>query len=140
MDDTIGYLNTDLDLTSAEDLTVLAAAFEAEGAKQRSVDGVNTREHPLADQIEADKDLASKQAMGSKSLGVRPAKIVRPGGPPGAREPRRRADDRRSVRSAVHQREALARPSSWACESSRPSCGVMSGATPTIESPTASGC
>ena len=31
MDDTIRYLNTDLDLTSAEDLTALAAALEAQG-------------------------------------------------------------------------------------------------------------
>ena len=31
MDDTIRYLNTDLDLTSAGDLTALAAAFEAQG-------------------------------------------------------------------------------------------------------------
>lgn len=31
MDDTIRYLNTDLDLTSADDLTALAAAFEARG-------------------------------------------------------------------------------------------------------------
>ena len=31
MDNTICYLNTDLDLTSTEDLTVLAAALEAEG-------------------------------------------------------------------------------------------------------------
>ncbi|MEX2174358.1 MAG: hypothetical protein WD872_08350 [Pirellulaceae bacterium] len=31
MDDTIRYLNTDLDLTSASDLTGLAAAFEAQG-------------------------------------------------------------------------------------------------------------
>jgi hypothetical protein len=31
MDNTISYLNTDLDLTSAEDLTALAAAFEGGG-------------------------------------------------------------------------------------------------------------
>lgn len=31
MDNTICYLNTDLDLTSADDLTALAAAFEAAG-------------------------------------------------------------------------------------------------------------
>lgn len=31
MDDTIRYLNTDLDLTSTGDLTALAAAFEAHG-------------------------------------------------------------------------------------------------------------
>ena len=31
MDDTIHYLNTDLNLTSADDLTALAAAFEAQG-------------------------------------------------------------------------------------------------------------
>ena len=31
MDDTISYLNTDLDLTSADDLTALAACFEANG-------------------------------------------------------------------------------------------------------------
>jgi hypothetical protein len=31
VDDTIGYLNTDLDLTSGDDLMALAAAFEAQG-------------------------------------------------------------------------------------------------------------
>ncbi|HSF31172.1 MAG TPA: hypothetical protein VLK82_11975 [Candidatus Tectomicrobia bacterium] len=31
MDDTICYLNTDLDLTSGDDLTALAAVFEAQG-------------------------------------------------------------------------------------------------------------
>lgn len=31
MDDTICYLNTDMDLTSGDDLTALAAAFEAQG-------------------------------------------------------------------------------------------------------------
>ena len=53
----------------------------AEGPKQASADGVSTQQHSLADQIEADKYLASKQAMASKSLGVRLAKIVPPGGP-----------------------------------------------------------
>jgi hypothetical protein len=32
VEDTIAYLNTDLDLTSADDLTALAAAFKAQGA------------------------------------------------------------------------------------------------------------
>ena len=32
VDDTIRYLNTDLDLMSADDLTALAAAFEARSA------------------------------------------------------------------------------------------------------------
>jgi hypothetical protein len=31
VDDTICYLNTDLDLTSGDDLTALAAVFEAQG-------------------------------------------------------------------------------------------------------------
>jgi hypothetical protein len=44
VDNTICYLNTDLDLTSAEDLTALAAAFEARGVQPlhvtRGADGL----------------------------------------------------------------------------------------------------
>ena len=37
------------------------------------------RQHSLKDQIEADRYLASKEAMASKSPGVRFAKILPPG-------------------------------------------------------------
>ena len=53
----------------------------AEGPKQASTDGVNTQQHSLADRTAADRYLASKQAMASKSLGVRFAEIVPPAGP-----------------------------------------------------------
>ena len=43
-----------------------------------SVDGQTVEQHPLKDQIEADRYLASKEAA-KKGLGVRMTKVVPPG-------------------------------------------------------------
>ncbi len=51
----------------------------AEGPKQASADGVSTQQHSLADQIEADKYLAGKEAMAKKNFGLTRVKIVPPG-------------------------------------------------------------
>ena len=51
----------------------------AEGPKQASADGVTAQQHSLADQIAADKYLASKSALSSGSMGLRRRKIVPPG-------------------------------------------------------------
>ncbi|XVJ59982.1 MAG: hypothetical protein HEQ23_11505 [Tepidisphaera sp.] len=44
-----------------------------------SVDGQSVEQHPLKDQIEADRYLASKEAARKPGLGIRFAKIVPPG-------------------------------------------------------------
>ena len=44
-----------------------------------SVDGQSVEQHPLKDQIEADRYLASKDAARKPGLGVKFAKIVPPG-------------------------------------------------------------
>ena len=44
-----------------------------------SVDGQTVEQHPLMDQIEADRYLASKDAARKPGLGVKFAKIVPPG-------------------------------------------------------------
>jgi len=62
----------------AEDLTD-AIKQNAEGPKQASADGVSTQQHSLADQIEADKYLASKEAMKSPAKAFARVKIVPPG-------------------------------------------------------------
>ena len=51
----------------------------AVGPRQVSADGVTVEQHPLADQIAADKYLAGKKAMGGPTFGLRVAKIVPPG-------------------------------------------------------------
>jgi len=51
----------------------------AAGPKQASADGVTIQQHPLADQIAADKHLASKAAAAGKGLGVKLVKLS-PGG------------------------------------------------------------
>ena len=51
----------------------------AEGPESAEVDGVRMKQHSLADQIAADKYLASKTALSSGSKGLRKAKIVPPG-------------------------------------------------------------
>jgi hypothetical protein len=56
-----------------------AIKTNAAGPKQASADGVTVQQHSLADQIAADKHLASKQAMRSKGLGLKLVKIA-PGG------------------------------------------------------------
>jgi hypothetical protein len=52
----------------------------AAGPKKASGDTGSIEQHPLADQIAADRYLASKQAARSKGLGIRLAKLVPPGG------------------------------------------------------------
>ncbi|GJQ29706.1 MAG: hypothetical protein HBSAPP03_15900 [Phycisphaerae bacterium] len=44
-----------------------------------SVDGQSVEQHPLKDQIEADRYLASKDAARKPGLGVKFAKLVPPG-------------------------------------------------------------
>jgi hypothetical protein len=44
-----------------------------------SVDGQSVEQHPLKDQIEADRYLASKDAARKPGLGVKFARIVPPG-------------------------------------------------------------
>ncbi len=44
-----------------------------------SVDGQSVEQHPLKDQIEADRYLASKEAARKPGLGIKFAKIVPPG-------------------------------------------------------------
>ena len=52
----------------------------AEGPKQASADGVSTQQHSLADQIEADKYLAGKDAASkSPAKAFTQVKIVPPG-------------------------------------------------------------
>ena len=45
---------------------------------EATVDGRSAKQHPLPDQIEADRYLASKQAARRK-LGIRMAKVIPPG-------------------------------------------------------------
>lgn len=51
----------------------------AKGPKRAKGDSVEMEQHDLADQIEADRYLASKQAAKAKGLGVRMSKLVPPG-------------------------------------------------------------
>lgn len=51
----------------------------AQQPAKTSVDSVNVEQHSLADQIEADRYLKSREAMRSKRLGLRFTKIVPPG-------------------------------------------------------------
>lgn len=51
----------------------------ATGPKKASGDTGSVEQHPLADQIEADKYLASKKAAQAKGLGIKLTKIS-PGG------------------------------------------------------------
>ena len=44
-----------------------------------SVDGQSVEQHPLKDQIEADRYLASKEAARKPGLGIKFTKIVPPG-------------------------------------------------------------
>ena len=52
----------------------------ASGPKRASGDSGSIEQHALADQIAADRYLASKQAARSKGLGIRIANLVPPGG------------------------------------------------------------
>jgi hypothetical protein len=51
----------------------------AQQPAKTSVDSVNVEQHSLADQIEADRYLKSREAMRSKRLGLRLTKIIPPG-------------------------------------------------------------
>ena len=54
-------------------------ASSASGPKKVSGDGVSVEQHPIADQIAAEKFLQSKKASQRKGLGIRLQKIS-PGG------------------------------------------------------------
>lgn len=51
----------------------------AQGPAEASVDGVNIKQHPLMDQIEADRYLNSRQASRARGLGIGLKKLVPPG-------------------------------------------------------------
>ena len=51
----------------------------AAGSESAEVDGVRVRQHPLRDQIEADKYLAGKAAMANPAAALRRVKLVNPG-------------------------------------------------------------
>jgi hypothetical protein len=51
----------------------------AAGPKKATGDSGSVEQHPLADQIAADRYLASKQAARSRGLGIRMSKLVPPG-------------------------------------------------------------
>ena len=51
----------------------------AQGPAKASGDSGSMEQHPLKDQIEADRYLESKKATRKKSLGLRISKIVPPG-------------------------------------------------------------
>ena len=51
----------------------------AEGPHSASGDSGSMQQHPLPDQIAADKYLASKNAMARKGLGLTRVKIIPPG-------------------------------------------------------------
>ena len=52
----------------------------AAGPKKATGDSGSVEQHSLADQIAADRYLASKKATRSKGLGIRLSKLVPPGG------------------------------------------------------------
>jgi hypothetical protein len=64
-------MSDDLDQTIREN---------AQGPAEAHGDSGGVKQHSLKDQIEADRFLASKQAVKSKSRGVRFTKISLPGG------------------------------------------------------------
>ena len=51
----------------------------AKGPKRASGDSGSVEQHPLNDQIAADRYLASKKAAKSRGLGIRLTKLVPPG-------------------------------------------------------------
>ena len=61
-----------------EDLTN-AIAENASGPKRAKGDAAEMEQHSLADQIAADRYLASKKAAKTKGLGLRVTKLVPPG-------------------------------------------------------------
>lgn len=67
------------DATMSDDLDD-AIRENAQSPAKASGDSGSVEQHSLADQIEADKYLASKEAAKSKSRGLRFNKLVPPGG------------------------------------------------------------
>ena len=63
----------------SDDSLEIAIQQNATGPKKASGDAGSVEQHPLADQIAADKYLASKKAAQSTGLGIKLAKIA-PGG------------------------------------------------------------
>lgn len=51
----------------------------AAGPAKASVDGQSVEQHSLADQIAADRYLASKQATRKSGLGIKTTKLIPPG-------------------------------------------------------------
>jgi len=51
----------------------------AAGPRKASGDSGSVEQHPLRDQVEADRYLSSKKAARSKGLGVKVSKLVPPG-------------------------------------------------------------
>ena len=51
----------------------------AAGPAKASVDGQSVEQHPLREQIEADRYLAGKEAVRRKGLGIKTAKLEPPG-------------------------------------------------------------
>ena len=51
----------------------------AAGPAKASVDGQSVEQHSIADQIAADRYLASKRATGGRGLGIKTTKLVPPG-------------------------------------------------------------
>jgi len=62
----------------AEDLSEVIRQ-NAQSPESASVDGVRVRQHSLRDQIEADRYLASRNAMKNRVPGIWLFKIVQPG-------------------------------------------------------------
>jgi len=62
----------------AEDLAPVIQE-NAKGPKRAKGDSGEMEQHGLADQIEADRYLASKEAAKGRGLGVRVSKLVPPG-------------------------------------------------------------
>lgn len=51
----------------------------ASGPKRIVVDGMTAEQHPLPDQIEADRYLCAKEAVKKKRRGIRMTKLTAPG-------------------------------------------------------------
>lgn len=66
-------------LTQSTNNLATAIQENAVGPKRAAGDSGSVEQHSLADQIAADKYLASKKATRSKGLGIRMTKLVPPG-------------------------------------------------------------
>lgn len=75
MEPEAAYVTVMVDPTPSEQ----AIAQNLLGPKKASGDTGSMEQHDLQDQIAADRYLASKQAMGSPSKGIRLSKLVPPG-------------------------------------------------------------